>query len=265
MKSAKKIRWEDVIFFGHNKHYGAYRIRRDYLKNLTWAAIITVAVTLLLLTFPMISNYFFPQQEEELHDTKEIKYTQLSAPPPIQKNVVVQPKVYDAPPVRKVIKYVPPKVTREKIPESVQEDIPTVAEANTNDVGAVAVEGSGEVMQEYVVIEEDLPEEDVILERVEKMPYPKGGLDALRKFLSKNLRYPSGRTTAQGRVIVVFVVNVDGAITDVEIEKGIDRHLDGEALRVTRKMPNWEAGVQGNKPVRVRMRIPITFQIQQIN
>ena len=83
-------------------------------------------------------------------------------------------------------------------------------------------------------------------------------------FLSKNIKYP---TTAQengiqGRVIVQFVVNTDGSITEPKVVRGVDPELDAEALRVISIMPKWKPGKQKGEAVRVKYTIPVMFRLQ---
>ena len=66
----------------------------------------------------------------------------------------------------------------------------------------------------------------------------------------------------QGRVIVTFVVERDGSITDVRVVKSVDPSLDKEAVRVTKSMPNWNPGMQNGGPVRVKFTLPVTFRLQ---
>ncbi|HAH39224.1 MAG TPA: energy transducer TonB, partial [Algoriphagus sp.] len=65
----------------------------------------------------------------------------------------------------------------------------------------------------------------------------------------------------EGTVIVVFVINTDGSVQDVEILRGVGSGLDEEALRVVQNSPEWKAGEQRGRKVRTRMRLPIRFKL----
>ena len=93
------------------------------------------------------------------------------------------------------------------------------------------------------------------------MPEFPGGDDALIQFLMDNIKYP--KENLQGRAVVGFVIEIDGSITDVEVLRS-SRHpvLDKEAIRVIKLMPNWTYGTSKGKPARVRMRIPVTFALE---
>jgi len=99
---------------------------------------------------------------------------------------------------------------------------------------------------------------------VEQMPQFPGGPAALMEYLSKNVRYPeeAHKNGIQGRVIVTFVVNKDGSITEACVVKSVDSQIDAEALRVVNSMPNWIPGRQNGEPVRVKYTVPITFKLQ---
>ena len=114
------------------------------------------------------------------------------------------------------------------------------------------------------VVETEQVDEDVIHVSVEVMPEFPGGNIALMKYLSCNIKYPtiSQETGSQGRVIVQFVVDKNGAITNPEVVRGVDPYLDKEAIRVISSMPKWTPGVQNGKAVRVKYTVPVVFRLQ---
>ncbi|MBO5679367.1 MAG: energy transducer TonB [Bacteroidaceae bacterium] len=129
---------------------------------------------------------------------------------------------------------------------------------------------SNEDQAEFVEITDDVPivveepeEEDQIFQVVEEDATFPGGTAELMKYLQKNIKYPSicQEQGIQGRVIVQFVVEKDGSITDVQVIKAINPYLDKEAVRVVSTMPKWSPGKQRGKPVRVRFTLPVTFRL----
>lgn len=101
-------------------------------------------------------------------------------------------------------------------------------------------------------------------EGVERMPAFPGGQQALFKFLSENVKYPpeAKKSGIQGRVVLQFTVDKEGAITDIEVVRsGGHPSLDNEAVRVIKMMPKWEPGTQRGKPVRVRYTMPVNFRL----
>ena len=83
------------------------------------------------------------------------------------------------------------------------------------------------------------------------------------KYLSSNIKYPtiSQETGSQGKVIVQFVVDKDGTISNPEVVRGVDPYLDKEAIRVIRLMPKLKPGTQMDKPVKVKYAIPVSFKL----
>jgi protein TonB len=143
-------------------------------------------------------------------------------------------------------------------------------ETNTA-IGAFNVEGNdetgGEVLKAKEVIAEPEPpkvEESKVFDVVEEMPQFPGGPSALFEYLSKNIKYPvvAEENGVQGRVIVTFVVERDGSITDVKVVKSVDPSLDKEAQRVVKSMPHWIPGKQNGSAVRVKYTVPVTFRLQ---
>ncbi len=98
---------------------------------------------------------------------------------------------------------------------------------------------------------------------VQQMPEFPGGGSAFIQWLTRQLRYPplAQSQKIQGRVVVSFIVNKDGSIADVKLEKSVNALLDREALRVIRMMPRWKPGVHNNQPCRTMVAVPVVFKI----
>ena len=84
------------------------------------------------------------------------------------------------------------------------------------------------------------------------------------KFVSENIKYPAEAHTKgiQGRVLISYVVEKDGSLSNIHVVRSVDPLLDAEALRVANLMPKWKPGKQGGKPVRVKFVLPVTFKLQ---
>lgn len=98
---------------------------------------------------------------------------------------------------------------------------------------------------------------------VEKLPEFPGGIQAFGKFLASNIRYPANarEQKIQGRVIITFVVERDGSLSNQRVVRGITGDLDKEALRVMKLSPQWKPGMQGNRTVRTQYSVPISFTL----
>ena len=99
---------------------------------------------------------------------------------------------------------------------------------------------------------------------VEVMPSFPGGQSALMQYLASSIKYPvvAQENGVQGRVVVSFVVERDGSITDVQVARSVDPSLDREAQRVERNMPRWIPGKQNGQAVRVKYNVPVAFRLQ---
>ena len=102
-----------------------------------------------------------------------------------------------------------------------------------------------------------------VFQVVEKMPEFEGGVENMMKFLQQNIKYPeeAKKSGAQGRVIVQFVVEKDGSVTDAKVVKSVSPELDAEALRVVKSMPKWVPGEQRGEKVRVQFTLPVMFKM----
>ena len=89
-----------------------------------------------------------------------------------------------------------------------------------------------------------------------------GGQEAMLQFLKENLQWPDVEADVQGRVIVTFVVETDGSLTDLKVVRGLDPAFDKEALRIVKSMPKWIPGTQNGQPIRVRYSVPVTFRAE---
>lgn len=99
---------------------------------------------------------------------------------------------------------------------------------------------------------------------VDESPEYPGGMEALYKYLAENIHYPeqAKNDQIQGRVVISFVVEKDGSISDAKVVRGIGGGCDEEALRVVNAMPKWTPGKMRGEVVRVNFNLPITFKLQ---
>lgn len=99
----------------------------------------------------------------------------------------------------------------------------------------------------------------------DELPSFPGGDVKLREWIKKNMKYPSyaKNNGIEGQVLVVFIVEKDGSISNAEVSWGVDPSLDQEALRIVNKMPKWKPGTQNGVAMRVKYRLPITFTLKK--
>ncbi len=155
----------------------------------------------------------------------------------------------------------------QKIEIQLPEDFKVVDnEKEVAKVALVSVEEEKKVPVAPVTIAPVVEEkEEQIFEIVEDQPVPPGGsFPALLKWIGRNLEYPeiAQENGIQGRVIIQFVVEKNGSISQAKVVRGVDPSLDREAMRVVKKMGKWKPGRQAGKAVRSRFTLPIQFKLQ---
>jgi len=103
-----------------------------------------------------------------------------------------------------------------------------------------------------------------VYEVVEQMPVFPGGIQALMTYLKDNVKYPQemAEKKIQGRVVVSFIIDKEGNVTDVKVAYSVSKQFDEEAMRVIRAMPKWVPGKQNGKNVNVRYNIPVSFKLK---
>ena len=103
-----------------------------------------------------------------------------------------------------------------------------------------------------------------VYDAVEQQAVFPGGQAALMRWISENLIYPvaAQENGVQGRVIVRFVIEKDGTVTNPVVVRSVDSDLDKEALRLVKKMPKWQPGKLNGVVVRSNFYLPVTFKLQ---
>lgn len=102
------------------------------------------------------------------------------------------------------------------------------------------------------------------IDKVDEKPSFPGGESAMKSYLNSNVKYPAAaqENGIQGRVIVQFIIEKDGSISDVKISRSVDPSLDWEALRVVKAMPKWTPAKLKGIPVRTKCTTPVVFRLQ---
>jgi len=267
-----KASFDDIVFDGRNKAYGAYLLRKLYNSHIIKAAIIATLLFLLFISIPLIKRMIQGDQEEVVQE-RVVTEVELAQPPPLEENTPPPPPPPPdlpppPPPVRATVKYTPPVVKRdEEVPE--QEEVPDVEELADVDAGVKTVEGSNDAPPDLGDIDGT---SDVVAEAVEEKPYTyveqmptfPGGEGEMMKYLGKNIRYPAAaqRAGVEGLVVLSFVVSKTGEISDIQVIKNLGAGTDEEAMRVVKSMPKWTPGKQNGRTVPVRYTLPVRFSIK---
>ena len=149
--------------------------------------------------------------------------------------------------------------TEEPLPAQAEETPEPAPSGEDNLAKAVETDDTGDDMPP-VVDEHDQP---LNFRVVQDLPQFPGGAVAFMKWLTSNLTYPpfAKMRKIQGKVLVQFIVNADGSISDIKVAKSLEPNCDNEAMRVMLKMPNWKPGIQNDKPCRTLVAVPIVFRL----
>lgn len=102
-----------------------------------------------------------------------------------------------------------------------------------------------------------------VYDKVDEQPQFPGGQLEMYSYLAQNIKYPADaeKNKQQGQVLVNFVVNTDGSISDIKVVKSVCESLDNEAIRIVKTMPKWTPGKQNGKAVNTRYSLPITYRL----
>lgn len=267
--------WTEMVFEGRNKEYGAYRLRKNAGKRNLYS-LITIFIAALAIWGGISLVKFVESRTKSVAQTSVAELSALNQPK--KKAEVKQPQKVKLEQPEKVVERVKSSVKFTAPVIKKDDEVKPEDELKTQDelmntktaIGALDVKGNddanGEVLKikEAVAQPEPKPEVEKVFDVVEQMPSFPGGPSALMEWLSNNVKYPvvAQENGVQGRVIVSFVVERDGSITDVKVVRGVDPSLDKEASRVVRAMPRWIPGKQNGSAVRVKYNVPVAFRLQ---
>ena len=266
--------WVEMVFEGRNKEYGAYRLRKNAGKRNMYS-LITIFIAALAIWACIGLVKFVESRTKKVAVTSVAELSALNQPKKKaevkQKQVKIEQPEKVVERVKSSVKFTAPVIKKD-------EEVKPEDELKTQDelmntktaIGALDVKGNddanGEVLKikEAVAQPEPKPEPEKVFDVVEQMPSFPGGPQALMQWLSENFRYPvvAQENGVQGRVVVSFVVERDGSITDVKVVRSVDPSLDKEAARVVKSMPRWIPGKQNGQAVRVKYNVPVAFRLQ---
>ena len=261
----------DLVFEHRNKAYGAYELRKSYNKRIRTALIITSAIALLIFLSSFLSEQLMPAAPEEkkeevvLAKVEEEKAPEPPPPPP--------PK-QEPPPKIEMTKFTPPKIVpdeqvkKEEIPpENKELEDTKIAldnqEGIKSDVAMPPVdEGKG-----VVEAPKDETNYDQTFTKVEVDAEFPGGNAAWARYLQRNLnnQVPADNNAPPGtyRVVVQFIVDKEGNVSDVKALTSFGYGLEEEAVRAIRKGPKWIPAIQNGRQVKAYRSQPITFVVPE--
>ncbi len=259
----------DLLFEGRNKSYGAYELRTSYNRRLKTALSIMMVCCLFVFLASVIAN------------GKAAKHSLLNVGPEITlikagptQPVIPPPLPLPPPPARHIarIKFTTPVLTT----QTIETPPPTQAVVDNITIGAID-DKTGEhtdvvappveahnIGKIEAPVNNDFGKEVFFVQKQAQFP---GGLDAWRKFLEKNLRSElptdNGAPAGNYSVVVSFLVNREGDISEVKALTDPGYGIAAEAARVVQRGPKWIPALQNGQTVIYRQRQTITFKVEE--
>ena len=275
-------KWIEMVFEGKNKEYGAYVLRSGTSsRNLKSLLILLIAAALIggYLVYKVQADKAAAERTAYMEQLEISKLKEQARNEERDKPNVEKPKIEpikELPQVRETQKFTAPVIKKDELVKE-ENEVKQMADLDANTaVGIKDQEGTKDrtIEAARVAVVEAAPVEvteevqqavsQKIHEVVEQPPQFPGGQAALLSWLSQNIHYPpvAEENGIYGRVVVSFVVESDGSISNVQVVRGVDPSLDKEAVRVTKAMPKWLPGKQNGQAVRVKYNLPVTFKLQ---
>ena len=273
-------KWVDMVFAGKNKEYGAYQLRKGTSgRNIKSLLILVIAAALVggFLAWKVIEQKQAEEQQAYM-EAMELAKLQQQAKKEEKKKEPVKPKIEpkkEIPVAPETQKFTAPVIKKDEL---VKEENQVKQMDKLDEKVAVGTENKEGVKDRTVeAVRSEIavaapppppaPKPEVatkVFDVVEEMPSFPGGQGALMQYLASNIKYPvvAQENGVQGRVIVSFVVERDGSISDVKVARSVDPSLDREAQRVVKSMPRWSPGKQNGSTVRVKYTVPVVFRLQ---
>lgn len=262
----------DLVFEGRNKDYGAYDLRKSYNRRITRALIITASVALLALGGSILASVMKDKNDKKIKmnemTIQDVKQEEKKEPPPPPP----PPPPKQEPPKVEMKQFTPPVIKKD---EEVEKPPPPQEELKEAKIDVVSQEGVKDeniatpvqVDQGKQIVEEKKEEdENKIFDKVEIEASFPGGDTKWRQYLERNangqVATDNGAPEGTYTVVVQFVVDKEGNISDVKALTNHGYGMEQEAVRVIQKGPKWTPAVQNGRQVKAYRKQPITFQVQ---
>lgn len=261
----------DLLFEGRNKSYGAYELRKTYPKRL-WLALAFTALALVVIAGiaivksqlkPAVDNEAVKINEVTIQNIQQEKPEEPPPPPP-------PPPPKQAPPPQIEMKqFTPPKIVKD---EEVKEPPPAVEELKETKIGTINQEGIKDIGIVTPPAAVDAGKGLVQAKPVEKEPevFTKVEVDAsyqgnwvtfLQRNLDSQVPVENGAPPGNYTVIIQFIVDVTGTVSDVKALTNVGYGMEQEAIRVIKKSGKWKPAIQNGREVKAYRKQPITFQV----
>ena len=264
------LEWNEIIFEGKNKEYGAYEMRRSSSNRHVIALLISLALVVFVWFLPTLAETVASMRRtaDNISEDTVLANLQKELEDQVQeKDIIREETAPPPPPLKSTIQFTAPEIVdAEDIKEDEEMKSQDELAESKVQISIANVDGTDD---EHGIDIADLEQHKVIAEVVDEKIYDfveqqagfPGGEEALRKFLKDNMTYPAvaQENGIQGKVFLKFVVNKSGEVSDIQVIRSIDSSLDKEAIRVVKLMPKWVPGKQNGQAVNVYFTLPVSF------
>ncbi|MEZ5014603.1 MAG: TonB family protein [Chitinophagales bacterium] len=252
---------EDIIFEDRNQNYGAYTLRRSTNRHLFIGLLIGLLGTSVVSAISL--------SDKPVADDPEIIVVVTTTDVKVPPKTPELPKPVEPELPKEVAKHAVAdfreKVVAKDDDPRTDKDVNTIDDLIGKEIGSENIEGDPFIENPILepIVEQPKADPEMVRDFSEVSPEYPGGFAALMKDINKNVHYPKFAMDEgiDGTVHLSFIVEKDGSISDVQVMRGIGYGLDEEAIQAVEKLKKWMPGRQGGNPVRVRMRIPIQFEL----
>jgi len=258
----------DILFEGRNKNYGAYDLRKTYNRRINYALAGTVFICLLFVAGSILASAKKRSSNDIVIASLTLENYKKDDPKPEPQKLQPKPE-----PKVQTTQYVAPIIVKDVKPEEEMKEVAVLEETKigtfnqdgikSDDVITAPVEKPSDKV-ETPRVEDDV---DRVFTSVQIPAQFDGGPEAWRKYLVRNLNsdLPSqnGANAGSYTVIVSFIVDRTGAISDVKAENDPGFGTKAEAIRVIKKGPNWKPAIQNGTAVTYRHKQSITFRVEE--
>ena len=254
----------EAVFAHRNRAYGAYVLRSGYNKRMTLILAGMVAFAALAFTVSFI--------------IKNLPKEEIKKPRVSEKNFTIAPPKDDVPPPLPPTTPPPPPMTETQAfiapvaeDDYVEDELPSQAELNNTTISTETNEGDdtwglANTQDEGPALTDVQDQVEAVVDVAEEDAEFPGGYDKLNAFINATINYPDEALElgVKGRVVVRFVVEKDGRISNASVERPIVEcpACNKEALNIINKMPNWTPAKNAGRPVRLWVRVPIIYDTQ---
>lgn len=264
-----KDEWLELVFEGKNKEYGAYQLRKEDGATTTKAFFTALVFVSAIVALPIVLSSFGekPIPETIYIDDPMITICNIVQPKKVEPKVTAPPKTKAQPPVKTETLINPTVVKAEEAPDvdfTKPQDVgkPTTENPNTNG----NTSGTGTTVNTIVTTPSDEPVDgggSKIETMVEKNPNFPGGINEFLRLVGNRFAVPELEEEKTLKVIVFFVVEKDGSLSNITVPRSPGYGLDKEAIRVLKSIKTkWEPGILKGKPVRTQYSLPIVVKTQ---